>query len=155
MQRRQLLAATLATLGTAALAQSPRTDKAPLLQVWKSPDCGCCGEWVQHMRDNGFAVEIFDVGNMAARKRLGMPDKLGSCHTARVGGYVIEGHVPAADVQRLLREKPNALGLAVPGMPIGSPGMDGPEYGGRRDPYDVLLVARDGTTRVFQSHHKT
>ena len=155
MQRRQLLAATLATLGTAALAQSPRTDKAPLLQVWKSPDCGCCGEWVQHMRDNGFVVEIFDVGNVAARKSLGMPDKLGSCHTARVGGYVIEGHVPAADVQRLLREKPNALGLAVPGMPIGSPGMDGPEYGGRRDPYDVLLVARDGTTRVFQSHHKT
>lgn len=156
MKRRQLLGAAAATLLTSATvhAQSPRTDQAPMLQVWKSPDCGCCGEWVTHMRDNGFRVQIFDVGNTAARKRLGMPDKLGSCHTARVGGYVLEGHVPAADVLRLLREKPNALGLAVPGMPIGSPGMDGPEYGDRRDPYDVLLVARDGSTRVFQSHNR-
>ena len=86
------------------------------------------------------------------RRRIGLADRFGSCHTALVGGYVIEGHVPAADILRLLREKPDALGLAVPGMPIGSPGMDGPEYKGRRDPYDVLLVSRGGATRVFQSH---
>ena len=81
-----------------------------------------------------------------------MPQQLGSCHTALVQGYVIEGHVPAQDIQRLLKEKPQALGLAVPGMPIGSPGMDGPAYGGRRDRYEVLLVLKDGSTRVFQRH---
>ena len=81
-----------------------------------------------------------------------MPQQLASCHTASVGGYVIEGHVPARDIQRLLTEKPTALGLAVPGMPIGSPGMDGEVYGGRRDPYQVLLVQKDGSTQVFQSY---
>lgn len=156
MNRRHLLSAALATLASGALnAQTPRTDKPPLLQVWKDPNCGCCGDWVKHLQASGFLVQVFDTGNTAARKRLGMPDALGSCHTARVGGYVIEGHVPAADILRLLREKPDALGLAVPGMPIGSPGMDGPEYKGRRDAYDVLLVARVGTTRVFQSHNRT
>ena len=89
---------------------------------------------------------------VAMRAKLGIAVELGSCHTATVGGYVIEGHVPAADIQRLLRERPKAIGLAVPGMPIGSPGMDGPEYGGRRDPYDVLLVAQGGASSVFQSH---
>jgi hypothetical protein len=155
MKRRQLLSAALATLAgasTAALAQSAPADKPPLLQVWKDPNCGCCGDWVTHLQASGFLVQVIDTGNIAARKRLGMPDTLGSCHTARVGGYVIEGHVPARDILRLLREKPNALGLAVPGMPIGSPGMDGPEYKGRRDPYDVLLVQRGGQTTVFQSH---
>jgi hypothetical protein len=86
------------------------------------------------------------------RERLGMPQKLGSCHTALVAGYVIEGHVPAREIQRLLKDKPQALGLTVPRMPVGSPGMDGPEYGGRKDPYDVLLVAKDGTTTVFQRY---
>ncbi len=152
MKRRQLLGAALAAIAGAATAQTTLTNKPPLLQVWKDPNCGCCGDWVKHLQSNGFLVQVIDTGNVAARKRLGMPDALGSCHTARVGGYVIEGHVPAADILRLLREKPDALGLAVPGMPIGSPGMDGPEYKGRRDPYDVLLVSRGGATRVFQSH---
>ena len=153
MNRRHLLSAALATLASGALnAQTPQTDKPPLLQVWKDPNCGCCGDWVKHLQASGFLVQVIDTGNIAARKRLGIPDALGSCHTARVGGYVIEGHVPARDILRLLREKPDALGLAVPGMPIGSPGMDGPEYKGRRDPYDVLLVSRGGATRVFQSH---
>jgi hypothetical protein len=146
------LGAALAAIAGAAAAQTIPANKPPLLQVWKDPNCGCCGDWVKHLQSNGFLVQVIDTGNVAARKRLGMPDALGSCHTARVGGYVIEGHVPAADILRLLREKPDALGLAVPGMPIGSPGMDGPEYKGRRDPYDVLLVSRGGATRVFQSH---
>ncbi len=152
MKRRQLLGAALAAIAGAATAQTTLTNKPPLLQVWKDPNCGCCGDWVKHLQSNGFLVQVIDTGNVAARKRLGMPDALGSCHTARVSGYVIEGHVPAADILLLLREKPDALGLAVPGMPIGSPGMDGPEYKGRRDPYDVLLVSRGGATRVFQSH---
>jgi len=152
VKRRQLLGVALAAISGAATAQTIPTNKPPLLQVWKDPNCGCCGDWVKHLQSNGFLVQVIDTGNVAARKRLGMPDALGSCHTARVGGYVIEGHVPAADILRLLREKPDALGLAVPGMPIGSPGMDGPEYKGRRDPYDVLLVSRGGATRVFQSH---
>ena len=94
------------------------------------------------------------MGNTAARKRLGMPETLGACHTARVAGYVIEGHVPAPEIARLLKEKPQALGLAVPGMPIGSPGMDGPAYQGRQDAYEVLLVQRDGRTRTFSRHGK-
>ena len=104
------------------------------------------------MQQNGFAVTAHDSGNNAVRARLGLAAKYGSCHTALVGGYVVEGHVAAAEVRRLLREKPQALGLAVPGMPVGSPGMDGPEYKGRRDKYDTLLVLRDGSSQVFQRH---
>ena len=126
----------------------------PLVEVWKDPNCGCCQLWVEHLQASGFKVEVRDVGNTAARKRLGMPEKLGSCHTATVGGYVIEGHVPAADIHRLLKTRPVALGLSVPGMPIGSPGMDGPEYKGRKDAYDVLLVQKDGSSRVYQSYFK-
>ena len=95
---------------------------------------------------------MHDVGNTAARARLGLPAKLGSCHTARLGRYAIEGHVPARELQRLLRDQPDAIGLAVPGMPVGSPGMDGPEYGPRRDPYDVLLVRKDGSTTPYQTY---
>lgn len=146
-QRRTVLraaaAAAIAVLARNALAAGET------IEVWKSPDCGCCAEWVKHLQANGFKVKVNDTGNNAVRARLGMPSKLGSCHTAQVGGYVIEGHVPAPDIKRLLAEKPAALGLAVPGMPIGSPGM---EMGDRRDPYDVLLIGRDGGTRVFQPH---
>ena len=122
---------------------------APKVEVFKSASCGCCGAWVEHMRQNGFHVTTHDVADVSAqRRKLGMPDRLGSCHSAKVGGYAIEGHVPAADIRRLLKEKPNALGLAVPSMPPGSPGMES----SRPIPYDPLLVARDGTTRVFASH---
>ena len=152
--RRTLLrmgsALALAPLTWSAMAASPRT--APLIEVWKSPTCGCCHDWIRHLEASGFRTRAFDTGNAEARVRLGMPQRLGSCHTARVEGYVLEGHVPAADIKRLLRERPKALGLAVPAMPVGSPGMDGPEYGGRRDPYDVLLVAADGGTLVYQHH---
>jgi hypothetical protein len=101
------------------------------------------------MEANGFTVKVNDTGNNAVRAKLGMPATLGSCHTAKVGDYVVEGHVPAADIKRLLAEKPAALGLAVPGMPIGSPGM---EMGDKRDAYDVLVVDRFGGTRVFKSY---
>ena len=148
MKRRTLLTAAFAAATLPLQAQS-----LPLVEVWKDPDCGCCKDWVKHLQANGFRVKTYDEGNTDARKRLGLPDKLGSCHTAKVGGYVVEGHVPARDIQRLLREKPQALGLTVPGMPVGSPGMDGPEYGGRKDRYDVLLVAANGSTRVYQRYN--
>ena len=106
------------------------------------------------MKKSGFSVRVNDSGNEAARKRLGIPAALGSCHTATVGGYTLEGHVPAKDVQRLLREKLQAVGLAVPGMPVGSPGMDGAVYQGRKDPFDVLLVLPGGVTRIYQSYVK-
>jgi Cu/Ag efflux protein CusF len=153
MKRRQWLHAA-ALLGITAATGFHRTAlaQATTVQVWKDPNCGCCHLWVEHLQASGFKVEVRDVGNTAARKRLGMPENLGSCHTASVGGYVIEGHVPAADIHRLLKERPVALGLSVPGMPIGSPGMDGPEYKGRKDAYDVLLVQKDGTVKSFQRY---
>ena len=153
LRRRHLAAlAALACMPGLALAQSATAPAGPLVQVWKDPNCGCCKDWVAYLEKNGFTAQVFDTGNTAVRARLGLPQKYGSCHTALVGGYVIEGHVPAREIQRLLKEKPQALGLSVPRMPIGSPGMDGPEYGGRKDPYDVLLVAKDGSATVFQSY---
>ncbi len=147
--RRKLAVSLLALLGAPTLAAAPA---ATPMEVWKDPNCGCCKDWVTHLEAAGFSVRVFDIGNHAKRAALGMPQALGSCHTARVGGYVVEGHVPAKDIRRLLREKPMALGLAVPGMPVGSPGMDGAVYLGRKDPFDVLLVARDGSSTVFQSY---
>ena len=149
LRRRQWLAAACAALAAPTL-WAARADTA--VEVWKDPQCGCCADWIAHMQAEGFRVTVHESGNTAVRARLGLAQKYGSCHTARVGGYVVEGHVHADDVRRLLREKPEALGLAVPGMPVGSPGMDGPEYGRRRDPYDVLLLARDGMSRIFQSY---
>jgi len=122
------------------------------MQVWKDPNCGCCKDWIAHLEKNGFSTTVIEQGNSAARAHLGMPQKFGSCHTALIQGYVIEGHVPAADIQRLLKEKPKALGLSVPGMPIGSPGMDGPAYDNWRDAYQVLLIQRDGSTTVFNTY---
>ncbi len=145
-------AAALAGAGWAAQAASPK--KLPVMQVWKDPNCGCCKDWVDILRREGFEVQTIDSGNTAMRQRLGMPMKFASCHTALIDGYVIEGHVNPAEIKRLLAERPKALGLAVPGMPIGSPGMDGPEYGSRRDPYDVLLVQQDGSSRVYQSYFR-
>lgn len=142
----RLVPAIVLALLSATMAFAQAT---PHVEVFKSASCGCCGGWVEHLRQNGFKVTAHDVGDVpAARKKLGMPDRLGSCHSAKVGGYAIEGHVPAADIRRLLKEKPQALGLAVPSMPPGSPGMESASP----IPYDTLLVARDGTTRVFSSH---
>ena len=152
MQRRQWLQAAALTLVSGALLQKTVLAQVTTVEVWKDPNCGCCHLWVEHLQTHGFKVNVRDVGNTAARQRLGMPEKLGSCHTATVGGYVIEGHVPAADIRRLLKERPVALGLSVPGMPIGSPGMDGPEYKGRKDAFDVLLVQKDGSAKSFQAY---
>jgi len=149
LQRRRFVAAIAAACATPAFAVQ---NGAPLVEVWKDPSCGCCKDWIKHLEANGFAVRVFETGNTAMRGRLGMPAQFGSCHTALVGGYVVEGHVPAREIRRLLKDRPAALGLAVPAMPVGSPGMDGPEYGGRRDPYDVLLVQDTGASRVFQSY---
>ena len=140
------LAALLGILNGTALAQSERN----LVSVWKTPTCGCCKAWIQHLEANGFKVRAIDVPDTTPiRRDLKMPASLGSCHTAVVEGYVIEGHVPASEIKRLLKERPRALGLAVPGMPIGSPGM---EMGTKKDPYKVLLVIDDSTTRVFKTY---
>lgn len=127
-----------------ALAQS-----ALNITVSKSPYCGCCHLWITHLQDNGFMVTPKDVDDTApVRASLGMPAKLGSCHTAVINGYVIEGHVPAEDIKRLLKEKPKALGLAVPGMPAGSPGMES----ANPQPYNTLLVMMDGSMKVWAKH---
>lgn len=121
----------------------------PAIEVYKSAACGCCHGWVDHLRANGFAVNAHDVANPSDyREKLGIPNELGSCHTAVVQGYAIEGHVPAAEIKRLLAERPKAKGLAVPSMPLGSPGMEGP----RNDPYDVLLVPADGGYSVYRHY---
>ena len=123
----------------------------PLVVVHKSPTCGCCESWITHMKAAGCPVEVKDVDNLDAIKtKVGVPYGKGSCHTAEVGGYFVEGHVPATDVKRLLAERPQAKGLTVPGMPAGSPGMEVPD--GTVQPYDVELVALDGTTTVFAHH---
>ncbi|MDR0997079.1 MAG: DUF411 domain-containing protein [Zoogloeaceae bacterium] len=125
---------------------------APLVKVWKDPNCGCCTGWIEHMKKAGFDVQVVNGGHAEAQKRLGVPEKLGSCHTAEVDGYAIEGHVPATDIERLLREHPKAVGLAAPGMPLGAPGMDDPAYGGKKTPYDVLLIDAQGGSTVFAHH---
>ena len=157
MQRRSLLLAAPALLAATTLplrAAQPAGGTLPVLQVWKDPNCGCCNDWIKYLQRDGFQVQTFDTGNTAVRKRLGLPDKFGSCHTALIGGYVVEGHVNAREIRRLLAEKPKAIGIAVPGMPVGSPGMDGPEYGDRKDPYDVVLVVPNGSSRVYQSYFR-
>ena len=155
MQRRMILHAVTA-LTAAGLTPHLAAQTRPAVEVWKDPNCGCCKDWVAHLQANGFNVKANnDTGNTEARARLGIPVALGSCHTAQVGGYAIEGHVPAADIRRLLKEKPKAVGLAVPGMPIGSPGMDSPLYGTRKDAYQVMLVLQGGNTRVFNAYPST
>lgn len=148
------LSAVLASVAGAGwmLANPAPAEAKPVLEVYKSPSCGCCGEWVKHMQDNGFSVKIHDTGNSQIRTQMGISPKYGSCHTAVIDGYAVEGHTPASEVKRLLAERPDAVGIAVPAMPIGSPGMDGEAYRGRKDPYDVLLLGKNGTHSVYQSY---
>ena len=145
-----------AALALTALVVAPAMGLAATpgvpLEVWKDPSCGCCKDWVAHMEANGFQVKVHDSGNNGVRAQLRIDKKYGSCHTALVGGYAIEGHVPAREVRRLLKERPAAIGLAAPGMPVGSPGMDGAVYAGRKDEYSVLLLARDGSASVYRTY---
>ncbi|HIE55716.1 MAG TPA: DUF411 domain-containing protein [Chromatiaceae bacterium] len=134
-------AATMAMIATPAVM-------AAEVVVYKSPTCGCCKKWVQHMRENGFDVEVHEQYNVTpVKNRLGVPGQVRSCHTAKVDGYIIEGHVPADVVKRLLQEKPQVAGLAVPGMPMGSPGMEG----FRKDPYNILSFTSEGKTAIYES----
>lgn len=150
LSRRRLFALMAAAAAPSALHAAPTL---PPVEVFKSPTCGCCGAWAEHLSAAGFPFKVTAVTDTtAARQRLGMPDRYGSCHTATVGGYVIEGHVPVAEIRRLLATKPAALGLAVPGMPPSAPGMDVP---GRNDAYQVLLVDRHGDHSVFARYPKS
>ena len=153
LSRRRLLGVAAAALALPTAALASKTS-LPLVEIWKSPTCGCCGEWIKHLEANGFMTRVNLIPDTApVRKRVGFDEKHGSCHTALVQGYALEGHVPAREVKRLLKERPaGVVGIAVPGMPLGSPGMDLPSYGGRKMPYDVLLVKRDGTSQVYQSY---
>ena len=135
-------------LGTALLSIGVWAEE-PKIMVYKSPTCGCCNKWVAHLKENGFAVETTDLKDLRMVKSMsGIKPEQASCHTAKVGGYTIEGHVPAEDIKRLLAEHPDARGLTVPGMPKGSPGMEVPQP----DHYQVLLLGKDGSTSVFAEH---
>ena len=150
LNRRALLAGLpLLFVGTKAAARQP-LPALPPVHVVKTATCGCCNEWVTHLRQGGFRVTVANVPDVTpTARRLGVPDDLRSCHTASVGGYAIEGHVPAADIRRLLRERPAAAGIAVPGMPVGSPGM---EHGSHRQRYNTILFTRAGRRTVFARH---
>lgn len=149
MQRRTVLRA-LVLIGMAPAISFAKASQ-PVINVYKSATCGCCTEWITHLEKNGFKVNAHNVPNTAAyRTKFGVPQSLGSCHTGVVNGYALEGHVPASDIKRLLAEKPKAKGLAVPGMPMGSPGME--VEGAPVDAYDVLLFQADGSSKVYRHY---
>ena len=143
-----LAVAVLALFGAAAAQQKP---SGPLVEVFKSPTCGCCVNWVEHLRASGFTVRTTDINDMTQiKKSRGVPPEVQSCHTAVVNGYVLEGHVPAADVHRMLKETPAIAGIAVGGMPVGSPGMESPYV--KAEPFNVMSFDKTGATRVFAKH---
>lgn len=152
MLRRSL--AVLAFLAAPLLLSactSADAQELPAITVFKSPTCGCCKKWVTHLEENGFEVTVQDVDDMnVVRARFGIPHTLRACHTGVIENYVVEGHVPASDVKRLLEERPDVAGIGVPGMPVGSPGMEVP--GREAEPYDVQAFNKAGETAVFSSH---
>jgi hypothetical protein len=133
-----------------ANAEVQTTGVAKRAIVYKDPNCGCCDEWIAHLKKNGFSVSA--ISQSGDRSEFGIPRRYGSCHTAKIDKYAIEGHVPASDILRLLEESPDAIGLSVPNMPIGAPGMDGEAYGGLSEPYQTLLIANDGSASVFSEY---
>ena len=154
---RKIIASTVAgTLILAALffpATGASAQQAKTLEVWKNPTCGCCGAWVAHMKAAGFDVRVHNTEKLSEIKSANsVPQNLMSCHTAKIGGYVIEGHVPASAVKKLLLTKPKIKGIATPGMPLGSPGMEVPS--GEKDAYDVLAFDDQGNTEIFSSHNE-
>lgn len=155
MNKRDLLQNLIAVvvviglLPMGALSETGETAELESITVYKSPTCGCCTKWVRHLQDNGFEVEAINRSDMSdVKSEAGVPRQLASCHTAVIGGYVIEGHVPAPDIKRLLEERPDVAGLTVPGMPMGSPGMEGH----RQDKYEVLTFTRSGDTTTFSRY---
>jgi hypothetical protein len=143
------LAGAAAIVVAARMSQAASASAAIEAKVYSSPTCGCCGAWVEHLEANGFRVEVIARNDLDTLKdELGVPRALRSCHTATIGGYVIEGHVPAADIKTLLAKQPRALGLAVPGMPVGSPGM---EAGDQKDSYEVVLFGKTSSS-TFARH---
>lgn len=146
------LAEAVPATTTVDATASAAADEFPVVKVFKSPTCGCCTKWAEHLQAEGFTVELVDTDDLVTVKAaLGVPREMGSCHTAQVGDYVVEGHVPADDIKSLLSEAPEGtLGLAVPGMPVGSPGMEVP--GQPADRYDVVAFDGDGGRRVYRSH---
>jgi hypothetical protein len=147
MTRKQFL---YSILGTSLIAACSSAQAETKMIVYKTTTCGCCGNWVEHLKANGFDVDVREVNDIVTEgRRLGVPDNMRSCHTGSIGGYAIEGHVPAADIKRLLAEQPQAKGLAVPGMPVGSPGMENGSY---VEGYSVLLFSADGTSKVYSTY---
>ncbi len=150
MTRRAMMAAAASFAASVPIAGA--AEDGPAIHVLKDPNCGCCTAWIEILREDGFSVTTersFGALLMQHKLENGIPQNMTSCHTGEIEGYMIEGHVPVADIRRLLSERPDAVGLAVPGMPYGSPGM-GPQE--RRDAYDVFLIRRDGSTEVFTSY---
>jgi hypothetical protein len=147
-----MAAIAIAGLGLGVAAQQkPAAAALPKVTVYKTSSCGCCRMWVDHLKANGFDVQAMDVSSADVRavsKAAGLKEEDSSCHTAKVGNYVVEGHVPAADIKRMLKEKPAIAGIAAPGMPQGSPGMEQ----GSKEPYDVLAFTKDGKTTVYAKH---
>lgn len=126
-----------------------------LVEVWKTPTCGCCGAWVDHLKENGFEVKVNEVADTAIyRAALKIPQDYGSCHSAKVEGYALEGHVPASDIRKLLAEKPAGVGLSVPGMPLGSPGMEHPDHPTMQHAYDVLLIGDNGSATSYTHYEE-
>ena len=149
MRTSLLCLSLLAFVSLPSIAQSarPRPPAVTAMEVYRSPTCGCCGKWVDHVKAAGFSPAVHQVDDVSPVKtKGGVPGDLQSCHTALIGGYVIEGHVPADVIQQLLTKKPNIAGVAVPGMPVGSPGM---EQGPRKDPYEVIAFTKDGKRSVY------
>src|SRR6476620_5195643 len=153
ISRRPIAALGLAAiaLGAVVAAQTRPVSSRTAAVVYKTSSCGCCASWVEHLRANGFTVETKDVSSEEVRavsKAAGLPDDGVSCHTAKIGNYVVEGHVPASDIQRMLKEKPAIAGIAAPGMPMGSPGMEQ----GSKEPFDVVAFTKDGKTKLYSKH---
>jgi hypothetical protein len=147
----RLVAIVGAALGLALAVSTVLAQTPPTMAVVKDPGCGCCEKWVDHLQRAGIKATVTESADIDALKdRRGVPRAARSCHTGTIGGYVIEGHVPVADIKRLLKERPDVVGLAVPGMPVGSPGMETSD--GRVDPFDVVAFDKRGQTRVFASH---
>ena len=150
MLQKSILVIFMMLTTTLAYAEKPSVDKPIDITVHRSPTCNCCGKWVEHLKQNNFNVkDVVTEDVQAIKNQYGISKELASCHTAIVGGYVVEGHVPASDIKTLLKNKPDMVGITVPGMPSGTPGM---EMGGKKDAYQVISISKDKKTGVFNSY---